>query len=215
MKEEITTDNRKIVHGIFRLEIFALFVQFYLMISDLGFTFLDAIVRFFSFFTILTNILVAIYCAFILYGRKGKWSLFFQKESTITAITVYILIVGLVFNLVLRPMADLKGMHQVVSEIFHTVVPLLFLIYWIIVCRKANLSYKVVVYWLIYPLIYVVYTLLHGIYSGFYPYPFIDVSKLGYNTAIRNGIFILVGFVLVSLVLVFITRFTKNNKETI
>lgn len=212
MKEEITTTNKsKILPAIiFMLEFFALPVQFYLIISDLGFTFWDATVRFFSFFTILSNVIVAICSGFILFGGKSKWNSFFRKETTLTAVTVYILIVGLVFNLVLRPMVDLKGMHNVVSEIFHAVVPFLFLIYWFITCKNANLSYKSIGFWLVYPLLYIAYTLLHGISSGFYPYPFINVNTLGYNIAMRNGFFVLLAFVIVSFFLILITR--SNRK---
>lgn len=55
---------------------------------------------------------------------------FFRKCTTITAITVYILIVGIVFNLLLRSIAHLTGHHRIVSEIFHAVVPVLFFFYW-------------------------------------------------------------------------------------
>ncbi|MFZ5976285.1 MULTISPECIES: Pr6Pr family membrane protein [unclassified Hydrotalea] len=33
--------------------------------------------------------------------------------------------------------------------------------------------------WLIYPLLYLVYILIRGSFSGFYPYPFVNVLQIG------------------------------------
>jgi hypothetical protein len=41
---------------------------------------------------------------------------------------------------------------------------------------------------LIWPSLYIAYTLAHGAVSDWYPYPFIDVVELGYPTALRNGL---------------------------
>ncbi|HEU0126097.1 MAG TPA: Pr6Pr family membrane protein, partial [Flavobacterium sp.] len=131
-KENTTTIKGEILLGIiFALELYALPVQFYLLLKGSEFTFFSAAVRFFSFFTILTNTIVFICSALLLFGGKCKLNSFFKKCTTITAITVYILIVGMVFNLLLRSLVDLKGHHLIVSEIFHTVVPVLFFFYWI------------------------------------------------------------------------------------
>ncbi|WP_368670756.1 Pr6Pr family membrane protein [Algoriphagus sp. AGSA1] len=51
---------------------------------------------------------------------------------------------------------------MIVPEIFHTVVPLLFLFLWIKFVPKRSLSYKWLPMWMIYPLVYVIYTISHG-----------------------------------------------------
>ncbi|WP_431245122.1 Pr6Pr family membrane protein [Flavobacterium sp. P21] len=137
--------------------------------------------------------------------------MFFSKYATITAITVYIVIVGAVFNLLLRSIVDLQGQHRIVSEIFHAVVPTLFFIYWLFVVAPEKISFKVILPWLIYPIIYMIYTLLHGISTNFYPYPFVDVSKIGFEKAIINGLFVLVAFVILSFILIFISN--KRSKS--
>jgi hypothetical protein len=42
------------------------------------------------------------------------------------------------------------------------------------------------VVWLGYPLVYAAYSLIHGAVTGFYPYPFINVSNLGYDKLLIN-----------------------------
>lgn len=205
--ENTTKIKGEILLGIiFALELYALPVQFYLLLKSPEFTFFSAAVRFFSFFTITTNSIVFISTTMLLFGGKCKINSFFRKCTTITAITVYILIVGIVFNLLLRQIVDLKGHHLIVSEIFHTVVPVLFFFYWLFFVSPEKISFKVILFWLLYPIIYIVYTLFHGILTNFYPYPFIDATKLGFKTAIVNGLFILLAFVILSAILIFVSK---------
>ena len=210
--ENTTKIKGEILLGIiFALELYALPVQFYLLLKGSEFTFFSAAVRFFSFFTITTNSIVFICTAMLLFGGKCAMNSFFRKCTTITAITVYILIVGIVFNLLLRSIVDLQGHHRIVSEIFHTVVPTLFFIFWLFFVSPQKISFKVISFWLIYPIIYIIYTLFHGILTSFYPYPFIDATKLGFKTAIVNGIFILIAFVVLSIILICVFRLKTKS----
>ncbi|MBL0738669.1 Pr6Pr family membrane protein [Flavobacterium sp. GN10] len=206
-KENTTTIKGEILLGIiFALELYALPVQFYLLFKNPEFTFFSAAVRFFSFFTITTNSIVFLCSAFLLFGGKSRANAFFRKCTTITAITVYILIVGIVFNLLLRPTLHLEGHHLIVSEIFHSVVPILFLVFWLFFVSPEKISFKTIWFWLVYPIIYMIYTIFHGFISSFYPYPFIDVTKLGLQTALVNGVFVLIAFVVLSAILISISK---------
>ena len=205
--ENTTTIKGEILLGIiFALELYALPVQFYLLLKGSEFTFFSAAVRFFSFFTILTNSIVFICSAMLLFGGRSRINLFFRKCTTLTAITVYILIVGIIFNLLLRHIIELKGHHLIVSEIFHTVVPVLFFFFWLFFVSPERISFKVIFFWLVYPILYIIYTLFHGITTNFYPYPFIDATKLGFKTALVNGLFVLIAFVVFSAILISISK---------
>ena len=203
--------NRLTLALIFVLECFALPIQYFLLLDGTELSIVEATVRFFSYFTILTNSLVAICCGFLLLPNVSRPNQFFSKNTTLTAITVYILIVGLVFNIILRPTVDLTGLHLLVSEIFHTLVPLLFLFFWIRFVPKHALPWNSLPKWMSFPLVYVLYTLIHGIYSGFYPYPFIDAGKLGFSIAMKNGLFVLIAFVLLSALLISIGRLMSKS----
>lgn len=183
---------------------FAVILQLWLMMNNRVAPVAETIIRFLSFFTILTNIMVAIYFTFML--KRSAQEGWLGSATAATALTVYILIVGAVYNLVLRQLWEPKGLQKLVDELLHTVIPLYFLVYWIWFVQKAGLKWKHVFGWLAYPFLYCVYVLVRGGISDFYPYPFIDVTKLGMNKVLQNCGVLFIVFLLVSLLFVGIAR---------
>lgn len=189
---------------------FALIGQFYLIILNRGTSIPEIVIRYFSYFTILTNILVAICCTILLTNRNSKIKSFFLRQNTLTAITVYITIVGLVYNFILRFLWNPQGLQRIVDELLHSVIPLLFIVFWLLIVPKGKLYWKSVLAWLLYPLIYLVFVLLRGIPSSFYPYPFIDVKKIGYPQTFINSSGMLLAFLAISILFLIANRFKKN-----
>ena len=56
--------------------------------------------------------------------------------------------------------------------------------------------------WLAYPIVYLVWTFIHGAYSGFYPYPFLNSGELGIARVLLNESGLLAIFLILALVLV-------------
>lgn len=187
---------------------FAVILQFYLQIANRTTGVAEATIRFFSYFTILTNILVAV-CFTSIAIQKGKSFLFFNNPGVLTAVTVYIFIVGLIYNLVLRSLWNPQGWQLVADILLHTVTPLLTLIYWFVYTSTKNISLKQTAGWLLYPLIYLVYVLTRGSFSNFYPYFFIDVSKLGYAKAFTNSLYVTACFLFVAVLLTWLGKRKK------
>ena len=181
---------------------FAIITQLYLMMTNRVVSVPATIFRFFSFFTIDTNILVALYFTFIFLRSNSRIGRFFSKATTITAIAVYITIVGIVYNVILRSTWDPQGMQKLVDELLHSVIPLLFILFWLIFVPIEQLKWKNAFPWLIYPIIYMMYAIVHGAITKFYPYPFVDVNELGYNKALLNAGGVLLVIFLLSLVLI-------------
>jgi len=189
----------------------AVVLQFYLILLNRTASVAETIVRFFSFFTILTNVLVA-FCCTMLWLRPGSsWGRHFSMPGTLTAITVYITIVGLVYNLVLRSYWDPLGLQLWVDELLHSVIPSLFLIFWIVLVPKTHLQWKEVFPWLIYPIVYILFIIVRGALSGFYPYPFIDINKIAWHEAFVNTGGLLVGFFVLSLLLVGVGKLSRGS----
>jgi hypothetical protein len=163
----------------------ALFTQFYLTIENRNTSIFEAITRHFSFFTILSTWLVTICCTSILLWKASRWGSFFSQPAVVTAIAVYIVIVSMVYNIMLRPIWHPEGINRVTDELLHSIIPTLFLGYWIFFIDKRNLTWNIFP-WLLFPLSYCGFVFLRGAFSGFYPYPFMDVIIYNYPNVLIN-----------------------------
>lgn len=164
-----------------------------------------------SFFTVLTNLCVAICLTALLLLRQTALGRFFARPSTQTAVAVYIFLVALVYNVALRGLDQPKGWDSLSNELLHVINPLLFVIYWFAFVDKARLEYKQTISWLIYPLLYVIFIVVRGHLIQKYPYPFINVVNIGYPKAILNTVIILIVFWILSLIFVLIGKKTAKN----
>ena len=186
-------------------------VQFVLLINNRTASIPETIVRFFSYYTILTNTLVAIAFTSLAGVFGKKWLQFFSKPSSFTAVTVYIMVVCITYNLVLRGLFELSGLQRIVDEMLHVVIPLFVLIYWYVYFSSSSLQLREAFSWLWYPLIYCVYILIRGWFSDFYPYPFMNVNELGYGKVFINCLFVTAAFFTVALLLIGISRWKMKK----
>lgn len=88
----------------------------------------------------------------------------------------------------------------------HYAVPLLCLVHWWFAVPPARMVWHAPLAWATWPLAYLVYALLRGLGLGSYPYPFIDVTALGYGQTLLNSAGLLVVFLVLGGVLVAISR---------
>ena len=194
---------------------FAIITQLFLMLQNRQIGIPEMIIRFFSFFTILTNILVALYftaSAFNLKFIPFKW---FYSKGAITAITAFILIVGLVYQMALRDVWHPKGLQRIVDELLHTIIPLYVLMYWCFNVSKNDLKIKPIFKWFLYPVLFIIFIMARGHFSGFYPYPFLDIPEIGYEKTFLNIsiVFITTLTMLTSLLLIGKTIIKKQKSN--
>jgi hypothetical protein len=166
-----------------------------------------------SYFTILTNLIVAIVStASALRGDSDTSDSFLTRPSTMSAVAVYIFIVGLTYTLLLRSIWEPTGLNAVLDVALHDVTPILYVLFWFFFVPKGTLRWSQPVFWLIYPVLYVLYCLARGAITGLYPYYFVDVTLLGYPKALLNTVLLLIGFWVVSLIAVAIDRFAARSR---
>jgi hypothetical protein len=190
---------------------FAVIFQLYLIIINREVSFGETIIRFISFFTILTNIIVAVCFTLLAIKSASFRGNFFSKPQTQAAIAVYIFVVGLTYNIILRGIWQPQGLQRVVDESLHVIVPLYYVLYWFIFSPKNNLQWKNVFPWLIYPFLYLVYTLIRGAFVHYYPYPFADADKLGINKVLVNSGALFILFFLLSLFFIWIGKMMSKK----
>lgn len=184
---------------------FALIAQYYLMAQKSETSIAVTTIKFLSFFTILTNSLVAIYFTCIVF-YKNQSSTLIGKPGTLSAITIYISVVGLVYQLMLRQLWHPTGLQQVVDELLHSFIPILVIVFWYLYEKTQSIKYKQVSGWLIYPLIYLLYILIRGQICNCYPYPFVDVTTLGMKTVLINSGILFIVFTLLSIAIVYVGK---------
>ena len=163
-------------------------------------------VVFFSYFTILTNVLVALALtapAIAPDSRLGRWT---STEGVRAAVAMYIAVVVLVYHALLAETWSPQGLQWVVDQILHTVMPIAFVLDWLLFTAKGRLRWADPVKWLAYPLVYGIWTVVHGQAIGWYPYWFIDIGTLGWTRAMTNFGALLVFFLALGLVVTALDR---------
>jgi len=171
-----------------------------------GMTLIGAILTYFSFFTLLTNLLVALVVSLALIAPKSRWGRQLSGPVVTTATALYITTVGLVYFFLLRQTWNPQGLDKLTDILLHDVVPVMYVVFWIFFVPKSGLRWRDTLYWAIYPMIYFVWILGRGALSGRYPYPFVDVGKLGYSQVLLNAIALLGIFLVGGLGVVAVSR---------
>lgn len=205
--------NKKLLNHIgFWTSWFAVIAQFILMLQNRQTPYFETIIRFFSFFTILTNTMVALFFSAKLFTSKKNPLNFLNKNGALTAITVFILLVGIVYQVVLRSIWEPKGLQKVVDELLHSFIPLFVFVYWFLFSKREDFKFKTFILWLSYPILYFLFIISRGLASGFYPYPFVNVDELGWAKIGINFVLITIMILILFVILVFIGQ-RKNIKQ--
>lgn len=177
-----------------------------------GASVIGGLLSYFSFFTVLTNTMVATVLTYAVISRSSKGRSFFLQAWVSSGITVSIIVVGVAYSLLLRQLWQPHGVAWLANELLHDVMPVLFTLYWWYCVPKGLLGVSHIGVWALYPVLYFAYILLRGHLLGVYPYPFIDVGKLGYAQVFLNAGEILAGFFVVALMLVALDRWVGSKR---
>jgi hypothetical protein len=142
-----------------------------------------------GYFTILTNTLCAgVATALALGGRATPSWQTLRRPAIITAAAVSILLVGVIYHLLLRDIHHPVGLERACNVALHYLVPPLFVLLWWIAVPRGSLAWRDLWPAFAFPAAYALYVLARGEIAGVYPYPFLDVSKIGYADTFRNAV---------------------------
>lgn len=180
MKSKYTRLAR-IVFGLLGLS--SVFIEIFVLISENVFN----PSNFFSFFTILSNVLAAIYL--IYFGATNNHSV--MSQTIRGAVTLYMLMTGIIFAVLLAGLENARLTAVPWDNfILHYLMPFVLIIDWIIAPPKILITHKAVLTWVALPMMYVLYTLVRGSLVNWYPYPFLDPSLSSYNQVIGTSVVI-------------------------
>jgi hypothetical protein len=170
------------------------------------------IANYFSYFTIQSNILVALYFTLTVH-RIGSKSCFFTSPIVKGAIALYITMTGLIYYTLLRGLLEMHGIFYIGNFILHYITPIAYLFDWLNFGKKIRYKWIYALYWLIYPTFFYVYTIIRGRQTNFYPYPFLDVGKLGLENVILNSLILTGLFLGCGLLLIGVNNLFYNFKR--
>lgn len=193
-----------------------LIAQYSLVVSEGEHTNIAAAtISYFSYFTILTNFLVVLAFTAPLLSPNLKLHRFFTKPAVRAAIALYISFVAVVYHLLLRNLWDPQGLQLITDISLHTVLPILYLLDWALFSPKRSLRFAHIPYWLIYPTLYGVYTIIRGSLSGIYPYPFLNATELGLLGVFINMLGFMALYVVGGAAFIMLGRFLPNPEKEV
>jgi hypothetical protein len=143
-----------------------------------------------DYFTILTNFAVAVVFTGIALGRDD-W----DRSRLLAGLTLAILLVGIVYALLLRASDHPYGLARAANILMHMVMPVLVPLFWLVHVRKGALRPTDPFAFAAFPLVYFAYALARGEAEGRYPYPFLNIARIGLHRTLANAGAIGLGFV--------------------
>ena len=149
------------------------------------------------FFTIISNFAVAVAMTAVALGKR-------PSPSTLGGLTLAILLVGTVYATLLRGLHPLSGPALIADYLLHDVSPIAMAVYWLLFVPRGRLRWSAPWWWVLFPTLYFIYALGRGRLDHRYPYPFIDVGKLGWQQVALNAAGIAFAFILAGFALVWI-----------
>jgi hypothetical protein len=158
---------------------------------------LGRVVDSFSYFTNLSNILVAVVFTMLVINpdrRGGLWNAVRMDSLVMITIT------GLIYVIVLAPDAQVEGLDIIVNTIKHYIAPVLTVLLWLFFGPRRQLTFISVFTALVIPIAWAGLTLIRGAVISGYPYGFLNVIDHGLPTVLLN----IVGVAALGIVLGFV-----------
>ncbi|OFE15854.1 hypothetical protein BA895_04890 [Humibacillus sp. DSM 29435] len=151
---------------------------------------LERVRRFFCYFTIQSNFLVAVAMGFIVARRTAGQVFRVIRLASLVGITV----TGIVAFVALPPSPSYSALNLLCDRLLHIVVPALTFVGWLAFGPRGKVRREDLLPSLIWPVLWLVATLALGPFVGWYPYPFINVDQIGYGRTLVNCALIAVLF---------------------
>jgi hypothetical protein len=135
--------------------------------------------RYFAFFTILSNLFAAVVflALAVRHGRTESRTFDLLRGAAVVYLVVtFIVVVPLLSS------AELQVGVPWVDFVVHKLFPVVVVLDWLIDPPTTRLKIRDGLLWLVFPLAWVALTLIRGAVDHWYPYPFLDPAHGGYRS---------------------------------
>jgi hypothetical protein len=171
--------------------------------------------EYFAFFTIQTALMDVVVLA------VGFWLAFTTQRDTRLFTIVRVCIVGfavvtcVVYNVLLRDVPGEPGYVWPVwpNEVLHVWAPILLVIDWLFAPGRVSIRLRAAFWVLIYPLAWLAFSIVRGLITGWWPYPFLDpTGPAGWAGVVAYIVGIALFFLFSAFVFVAIARIWERSR---
>ena len=163
-------------------------------------------VHYFSFFTILSNLLAAAALTTPLVAPSHRFATWAEESGPRASIATYLTITAVVYHAILASQWRPQGLHLVADTILHTITPAAYLVDLALRGGQGEARWIAAAKAMAFPALFGAWTLIHGALSGWYPYPFMNAAKRGYPAVVVTMIEMSLAFAVVALIFIALSR---------
>lgn len=145
-----------------------------------------------SYFTTQSNLFFAILlpAGAVMAAQRPPWF-----DDVRGAVAFYLVMTGIVYALLIAPLDELLrwdiGWTGIVQ---HRLAPLAALLDWLLVARRRAAPARRILWWQLYPALFIVLTWGRGAVTGWYPYAFLDPTASSWAQVLATTAVVLVAF---------------------
>lgn len=188
----------------------ALGLQFVLLVAQMtsnGTSLIEAVWRFFGFFTIIMNLMAAVVASAMVTNPTGQLAR--PRSRLVTAAAI--VFGGLVYSVALRAIWQPTGWQAVADHGLHDVTPVLFFLTWL-VWDHGGLRWRDALWAAVPPLAYCAYAFVRGAADGWYAYWFLNPETLSSQQLVTSVALLTLAFIVVAITLVGIDRLLASRR---
>ena len=172
-------------------------------------------VNVFSFFTIQSNLLTI----FVLLGLEFRpdTMVFRAARAIRPGVVLYMAMTGVVYAVLLAPAsADVGLTAKWVDTIVHEIAPVVIVADWFLARPECKPVLADIRRWILFPVAWLIYTMIRGSIADWYPYPFLDPRPGKHNAGSWGVVIVMIAVVTVG-VLAFswlLAKLTRPRRAT-
>jgi hypothetical protein len=169
-----------------------------------GDTLIGAVIFFFTFYTILTNLMLVLIYVSDLWPRESlRW---WRSPVTRGMMAATITLVGLFYHFFLAGTWNPQGWFRVADVALHYVTPIFYVLWWVLFTWHGKLKFGDIPIMLLPSTIWLIYAMIRGAIVAEYPYPILEAHVLGYGQVAINVLGVLVAITILCAIVVVIDR---------
>jgi hypothetical protein len=151
------------------------------------------------YFTIIANLLLAIEMTRVALGAR-------ISAFVLGGLTIAMILVGVVYALLLANLFHQTGAALFADHVMHKFSPIATSLFWLFCVPHGRLKWSSPLWWSLLPVAYFIYAVIRGNITHRYPYPFMNVAKIGAGETALNAAAIAAAFIVTGYAMVWLDR---------